>query len=319
MSDLQPSHPPTEPLFDEPFLRKLERLAVLSRQTMAGQMQGERRSPKRGQSVEFADFRPYTPGDDFRRIDWNAYARLERFFLKLFVEEEDLTVHLLLDTSRSMDWGQPDKLRYAQRAAGALGYVALAGLDRVTVTALGTKDRKDGNLGYLAPHRGKGQAMTLFAFLQSLTAQGHINLGTRLQAYAAASTRPGPLILFSDLFDTTPQSDNSGTFRSSTCADGLNALAARGFEVTILHILAPDEVKPDLSGDLKLLDSETKAAVEITADYDLLQRYHDGLAAWQEELRRFCGAWGMHYVQVETSVPLEELLFAWLRRQGVLR
>ena len=114
-----------EPLFDEAFLRRLERLAVLSRRAMAGQMQGERRSPKRGQSVEFADFRPYAPGDDFRRIDWNAYARLERFFLKLFVEEQDLTVHLLVDTSPSMDWGEPNKLRFALRAAGALGYVAL--------------------------------------------------------------------------------------------------------------------------------------------------------------------------------------------------
>jgi len=127
-------------LFDEAFLRKLERLAILSRRAMAGQLQGERRSPKRGQSVEFADFRPYAQGDDFRRIDWNAYARLERFFIKLFIEEEDLTVHLLVDTSRSMDWGQPNKLWYAVRAAGALGYVALAGLDRVTVTAFGRSE-----------------------------------------------------------------------------------------------------------------------------------------------------------------------------------
>ena len=119
-----PSNPLSfHPLFDEAFLYKLERLSILSRRAMAGQLQGERRSPKRGQSVEFADFRPYTPGDDFRRIDWNAYARLERFFLKLFVEEEDLTVHLLVDTSRSMDWGQPNKLWYAVRAAGALGYI----------------------------------------------------------------------------------------------------------------------------------------------------------------------------------------------------
>ena len=152
-SNLPSSHPSTLPLFDEPFLRKLERLALLSRRAMAGHYQGERRSPKRGQSVEFADFRPYTPGDDFRRIDWNAYARLERFFIKLFVEEEDLTVHLLVDASRSMDWGEPNKLWYAARAAGALGYVALAGLDRVTVTALG-KDQED-NRSHFPPRRGK--------------------------------------------------------------------------------------------------------------------------------------------------------------------
>jgi uncharacterized protein (DUF58 family) len=124
------------PLFGEAFLRKLERLAVMSRRAVTGQMQGERRSPKRGQSVEFADFRPYSMGDDFRRIDWNAYARLERFFIKLFVEEEDLTVHILVDASKSMDWGEPNKLQYAIRTAGALGYIAMVGLDRVTVKAL---------------------------------------------------------------------------------------------------------------------------------------------------------------------------------------
>jgi len=121
----------SERLFSEEFLRRLERLSLVARRPSAGVMQGERRSPKRGQSVEFSDFRPYVAGDDFRRIDWNAYARLERFFIKLFVEEEDLTVHLLIDASRSMDWGEPNKLQYAARAAGALGYIALSGLDRV--------------------------------------------------------------------------------------------------------------------------------------------------------------------------------------------
>jgi uncharacterized protein (DUF58 family) len=291
-------------LFDEAFLRKLERLAILSRRAMAGQLQGERRSPKRGQSVEFADFRPYAAGDDFRRIDWNAYARLERFFIKLFVEEEDLTVHLLLDTSRSMNWGTPNKLWYAVRAAGALGYVALVGLDRVTIKALG--DNPNGNGGYFAPHRGKQQAMALFAFLQTLHADGRTNLGPRLRAYAAASIQPGPLLLFSDLMD-------------DGWADGLQALAARGFEVTVLHTLSPDEANPELAGDLKLLDVETGAEVEITADYEMLQRYHDGLASWRQELRQFCGARGIHYVPVVTSLPFEQLLFALLRQRGVLR
>lgn len=317
------SHPITQPsdqpvsqhadrVFDEDFLRKLERLSILSRRAMAGQLQGERRSPKRGQSVEFADFRPYSPGDDFRRVDWNAYARLERFFIKLFVEEEDLLVHLLVDTSRSMDWGQPNKLRYAIRAAGALGYVALVGLDRVTVTAFG----HGGNEGarYFAPRRGKGQAMPLFSFLQGLSAGGPIYLAPRLRAYAAAASSPGPLLLFSDLLD-------------EGWAEGLRALASRGFEVTVLHILAPDEVNPDTSswhsagqgGDFKLLDVETGAQVEITADYELFERYRQGLAGWQEELRHFCGVRGMHYVPVETSMPFEELLFSWLRQRGVLR
>ena len=314
-------------LFDEPFLRKLERLALLSRRAMAGQLQGERRSPKRGQSVEFADFRPYAPGDDFRRIDWNAYARLERFFIKLFVKEEDLTVHLLVDTSRSMDWGEPNKLWYAARAAGALGYVALAGLDRVTVTAMGNGG-KDGS-SFFPPRRGKQQAMSLFGFLHSLARSSNDpapqrpnhpipqppnDLTTHLHAYAAAARSPGPLLLFSDLMD-------------DGWADGLNALAARGFEVTVLHVLSPDEVNPEASawlsaapsGDFRLLDVETGGEVEITADFEMLQRYREGLADWQAELRHFCGARGMHYVPVETSIPFEELLFALLRQRGVLK
>ncbi len=291
-------------LFDETFLRKLERLAILSRQTMAGKLQGERRSTKRGQSVEFADFRPYAPGDDFRRIDWNAYARLERFFIKLFVEEEDLTVHLVVDTSRSMDWGDPNKLEYAVKAAAALGYIALAGLDRVTVTALG--DGGNSNGGYFPPHRGKSRAFALFSFLSLLTAGGHTDLAPRLRSYAVATNQPGPLLLFSDLLD-------------EGWKDGLHALAGRGFEVSILHLLSPEEVEPELTGDLKLLDSETGAQVEITADYEMLARYREGLAEWQTEIRHFCGVRGMHYVPVVTSLPFEELLFTWLRRQGVLK
>jgi uncharacterized protein (DUF58 family) len=314
----QPASPPSERLFDEATLRRLEQLAILSRRAMAGQLQGERRSPKRGQSVEFADFRPYAIGDDFRRIDWNAYARLERFFIKLFVEEEDLTVHVLVDTSRSMDWGEPHKLRYALRAAGALGYVALVGLDRVTVTALGRANGGPASgdaPGYLSPRRGKQQAMALFTFLQALSrpgsravlpSSGAMALAPRLRAYAAAATQPGPLVLLSDLMD-------------EGWADGLRALAARGFEVTVLHVLSPDEVNPQLVGDLRLHDVESGAEVEITADYDLLQRYREGLAAWQEELRAFCAARGMHYVPVETSTPFETLLFALLRQRGVLK
>jgi uncharacterized protein (DUF58 family) len=294
-------------LFDETFLHKLERLAILSRRAVAGQLQGERRSPKRGQSVEFADFRPYAPGDDIRRIDWNAYARLERFFVKLFVEEQDMTVHLLVDTSRSMDWGEPNKLWFALRAAGALGYVALVGLDRVTVTALGGQTEEgNGDKRYFAPHRGKGQALALFAFLRTLSASGATDLTQRLRAYAAAATQPGPLLLFSDLLD-------------EGWSGGLSALASRGFEVTVMHILSPDEMTPPLSGDLKLLDVETGSEVEITADYDLLSRYRESLAAWQQEVRGFCGKRGMHYVPVDTSVPFEELFLAVLRRRGVLK
>jgi uncharacterized protein (DUF58 family) len=309
----------TERFFDESFLRRLERLALVARHASSGQTQGERRSPKRGQSVEFSDFRPYVAGDDFRRIDWNAYARLERFFIKLFVEEEDLAVHLLVDNSRSMRWGEPEKLDYAVHIAGAIGYIALAGLDRVTITAIGDSQASGSAANYFPPHRGKRQALAMFDFLQSLPRVTAVNQGLSvpapdpaliLRAYAntraPVGSKPGSLVLFSDLLH-------------DGWTEGLRALVSRGFEISVIHILAPEEANPELTGDLKLVDSEDSSAVEITADYDLLSRYKQGLADWQVGLQRFCSARGILYVPLTTVMPLEELLFAWLERQGVLR
>jgi uncharacterized protein (DUF58 family) len=299
-----------EPFFSEEFLLRLERLAMAARRAIPGQTQGERRSPKRGQSVEFSDFRPYVVGDDFRRIDWNAYARLERFFIKLFVEEEDLSVHFLIDASRSMRWGQPNKLNYAVNAAGALGYITLCGLDRVTVTTLSEAEKSDTG-SYFPAQRGKQQALALFDFLQKVNSAqffqiGHMNPAHQLKVYAANAVHPGLLVLFSDLMD-------------DGWKEGLSALAGHGFEISVVHILAPDEINPVLEGDLKLIDSEEGTAVEVTADYDVLARYRENLAAWQKDLQNFCTRRGMNYVPVETSLPLDTLLFTWMRRQGVLR
>lgn len=305
----------SERFFDEAFLRRLERLAFIARRASAGQTQGERRSKKRGQSVEFSDFRPYAAGDDFRRIDWNAYARLERFFIKLFVEEEDLAVHLLIDSSRSMRWGSPEKLWYATRVAGALGYISLIGLDRVTITAI--ESGLINGAGYLPSIRGKRQALSLFQVLNKLCKAPEkkisipdfdpaLVLRTYAGTRAPAGVKPGSLVLFSDL-------THDGWL------EGLRALAARGFEITIIHVLATDEIDPQLEGDLKLIDCEDNAAVEITADYDLVARYRRTLVDWQQELNRFSSARGMIYIPISTAVPLDDLLFSVLERQGVLR
>lgn len=287
-------------LFDERFLRTLDRLVLVSKRARAGQLKGERRSPKRGQSVEFADYRQYAVGDDFRQIDWNVYARLERFFLKLFVEEEDLTVHLLVDTSASMDWGEPNKLDHARRLAGALGYIALAGLDRVTVSSFGATP------ALFPAHRGKQAAHQMFAFLQDLQAAGSTNLAANLRRYAQAARNPGPLLLISDLFDPGWQ-------------EGLRALLTRRFDVTVLHLLAPEEVAPELAGDLRLRDLERGAELEVTIDAALLQRYRENLAAWQAELRRWCGARAIAYINSDTGLAPEEMVLTLLRRQGVVR
>jgi uncharacterized protein (DUF58 family) len=250
----------SEPLLDTTFLRKLDRLALLTRRAMAGDIQGERRSPRRGASVEFADFRPYTPGDDIRQIDWNLYARMERFFLKLFVAEEELAVHLLIDTSASMNWGEPNKLHYARRLAAAFGYVALANLDRVGVTAFGAGQA----VSQLPGVRGKRGAVPLFTFLQQLRANGASDLSRICHRYMQTARTPGPLLLCSDLLD-------------AGWRDALSALASRPFEITVMHILAPQELSPELEGDFKLVDLEGGPPVEISADLDLLRRYRANL------------------------------------------
>jgi uncharacterized protein (DUF58 family) len=287
-------------LFDERFLRQIDQLVLVSKRARAGQIQGERRSPKRGQSVEFADYRMYSRGDDFRMIDWNVYARLETLFLKLFVEEEDLTIHLLVDTSRSMDWGTPNKLLVGKQLAGALGYIALAGLDRVTVAPFG------GEGAPYPPRRGKHQAFSLFEYLLDLQAGGSATLGTALKRYAQGAKNVGPLLLISDLFDTTWQ-------------EGLRALLARRFDVTVLHILAPEELNPTLAGDLRLKDVERGAELELTVDAAMLQRYAANLQTWQAELRQWCGARGIGYAAVDSSLPVEDVVLNLLRRQGIIR
>jgi uncharacterized protein (DUF58 family) len=303
------------PFFDEAFIRKLERLALLSRQAVVSDSQGERRSSQRGQSVEFADFRPYVSGDDFRRIDWNAYARLERFFIKLFLEEQDLTLHLMIDASRSMDWGNPHKLDYALKISAAVGYIALLGLDRVTATIVGGAS----DWQRLPPLRGKRRAIELFNFLANIQANstiredftkkplptGGLNIDRRLAAYASDHL-PGPILLLTDLMDDGWQA-------------GINALAARGYEVTLLHILSPDEINPAFSGDFKLRDSENSTIVELTADFETIDRYRQRLMAWQDDWRRFTNARQAHYIPISTELPLEELIFGPLRIQGILR
>ncbi|MCB0078907.1 MAG: DUF58 domain-containing protein [Anaerolineales bacterium] len=287
-------------LFDERFLRQLDQLTLISKRQRAGQLQGERRSPKRGQSVEFADYRQYSRGDDFRLIDWNVYARLETLFLKLFVEEEDLTVHLLIDNSTSMDWGVPNKLWVAKRLAGALGYIALAGLDRVTAATVG------GGAIHFPPRRGKQQAHHLFDFLLSLQAGGSDSLGETLRNYAQGARHAGPLLLVSDFFDPTWEA-------------GLRALLARRFDITVIHLLAPEELAPPLHGDLRLREVERQGALELTIDAGMLERYHANLQAWQQALRRWCGARSISYLSVDSSLPVEDVVLSMMRRQLILR
>ncbi len=288
-------------VFDEGFLRQLERLGLLMKQPVRGGLKGGRRSVKRGQSVEFADYRDYTLGDDLRQLDWNVYARLEKLFVKLFIEEEDVTVTFLLDASPSMAFGKPQKLLFAKRAAAALGYIALSGEDRVVVAALGGRTaRRQGGL------RGSGRVFRLLANLSGIQpADGPTDLVASARHAAAMLRGRGVIVLISDLLD--PGADRV-----------IRELAATGSELIVLHALSPDELDPPLEGDLRLVDSESGEGIDVTVDLATLDDYRARLAAWQEGLSDLAAKRRASYVPLSTDTPLADLVFAELRRRRVV-
>ncbi len=299
-ADLLPSSiDPT--VFDEAFLRQLERLMLVTKAAVRGGLKGVRRSVKRGQSVEFTDYRDYALGDDLRTLDWNVYARLERLFIKLFVEEEDVTVHVLLDGSASMDAGTPDKLVYGKRAAAAMAYIGLASYDRVSVAVLqGRAARR------FPPMRGTGRVLQLLGDLSAVAAHaGPTDLAAAARQYAAQLTQRGPLVLISDLFD-------------GAADRAISELAATRCDVAVLHTLSPEEIDPPLEGDLRLVDRETGDGVDVTADLVLLDAYRERLAAWQATLDDHCRRRGVAYMPITTTLPLADLVYAELRRRRVV-
>jgi uncharacterized protein (DUF58 family) len=298
--DLLPSSvDPT--VFDEAFLRQLERLMLVTKKAVHGGMKGVRRSVKRGQSVEFTDYRNYTLGDDLRALDWNLYARLEKLFIKLFIEEEDVNVHILLDASASMDGGTPDKLLFGKRAAAALAYVGLASYDRISMAVLQGKVARR-----FPPVRGTGRVFQVLSDLSGIKPHsGPTDIAAACRHYAAQITQRGPLILISDLFD-----DNAER--------AISELAGTRCEVAVLHTLSADELDPPLEGDLRLVDRETGAGVNVTADLFTLDSYKARLIAWQERLDEVSTKRRVGYLPTPTTMPLADLVFAELRRRQVV-
>ncbi|HEY7591218.1 MAG TPA: DUF58 domain-containing protein [Candidatus Limnocylindrales bacterium] len=288
-------------VFDEAFLRQLERLLLLTKSPVRGGLKGGRRSVKRGQSVEFADYRDYSLGDDLRQLDWNVYARLEKLFVKLFVEEEDVTVTLLVDASVSMLAGRPPKILFAQRAAAALGYIALASEDRVVLSILaGRTGRRQSAL------RGSGRVFRLLSTLSSISpAEGPTDLLAAARHAAAQLTGRGMIVLISDLLD--PNAERV-----------IRELAATNSELIVLHVLSPDELDPKLEGDLRLVDAETGEGVDVTVDVATIDGYKARLAAWQESLSELARKRRASYVPLPSDLPLTDLIFAELRRRRVL-
>ncbi len=298
---------PDQPLFDEKTRRKLEQLMLNASSVRSGAIKGERRSSKRGTSIEFADYRNYTPGDDLRRLDWNIYARLDRPLTKLYEDEEDLAVHLLIDTSASMNWGGDTsadlhKFDYARRLVAGLGYVSLATNDRLVIAAL-----TGGGIQQFGPARGRGYGVRLLNFVNDLKPSGITDLNTALRDYALRTTRPGLVVIVSDMFSP------------SGYMDGLTTLLGKGCEVAIVHLLAPDEIEPPLAGDLRLVDVETGTAQEVTIDGGMRDLYIRRVEAWRDGIRADCVKRGVHYLPVATSYAWEKLILFDLRKLGVIK
>lgn len=295
-----PSPEAGEELLTPDFLRKLEQLSLVLTRTFAGRLHGERRSIRRGTSVEFADFRNYVHGDDLRYVDWNVYARLEKLFLKLYVDEEDLHIHLLIDQSRSMGFGSPGKLLAAKRLCAALGYIGLCGCDRLSISAV--TDRIGTRLHNI---RGKGNAFTLFSWLTGLGADGTTDFARVLQDYTLFARTPGMVIIVSD-------------FLAPGVEEGLRALVGRRFAPTLVQVLAPEEINPPMTGDLRLIDAETGDQREITVTSGLLARYRQRLTEHQQFLEGLAHRYGVNYLRMVTSDPFEDLVLRYLKVRRVV-
>jgi uncharacterized protein (DUF58 family) len=293
-------------LLDEEFIKKIQGLELVSRKIVSGKMRGERRSRRRGHSNEFADYRPYVSGDDLRFLDWNIYGRLDRLFLKLFLEEEELWVHILLDRSRSMRFGDPDKFEYSKRIAAALAYIGLHNYDRVRVGAFSER-----MVPVFAPGRGPKQIARLFEALERLEPdeEGATDLARGCKDFAVAKRLSGVVVFISDFFDRKG-------FEAA-----LRYLLSGGSqgEVFVIQVLAPQEIEPPLTGDLKLVDVEDGVEAEVSISAALLRSYRRNLEAFRSEIKEFASRRGLHYAFTSTAVGFDKLILEYLRRRGLLR
>lgn len=288
-------------LLDPEFVTRLERLDIVSRKIFAGKLRGERKSKRKGQSVEFADYRNYAVGDDLRFLDWNVYARLDALFLKLFLEEEDLHLGIMLDCSRSMDWGRPTKGLYAKKVAAALAYIGLVNYHRVSL--YGYADTIAHEMRGL---RGRRLTGRMVRFLADMPLEGVSDFTAAAKRFALTQATRGVLVVLSDFFD-------KGGFEQ-----GLRYLLGSKLDVYAIQVLSPDELDPSLVGDLRLLDVEDGDVAEVTISKPLLDRYKANLQAFCLSLKEFCTRRGIHYLFTGTDVEFDHLVLTYLRQRGLL-
>lgn len=287
-------------MLDDRYLRKLDAFSLVMREHSHGGMGGLRRSRALGSSVEFSDFRPYAPGDDLRRVDWNAYARFDKLFLKLFLDEQETTLRLLLDASASMRMGEPDKWALTLRLAATLAYLSLARYDRVAVAIL----QGDG-VRMSRTFATRQSFPEVEAFLSAVAPSGETRLDAALTRVPVASGR-GVCVLLSDLLS------------EAGWARGAASLLYRRQELSVLHILSPQELTPDLSGAVRLLDVEGGPSCDVSVSPDALRRYQEALDAFLAEQRRFCHSRALPYLPLSSAMDLERDVLRALIEGGVV-
>ena len=289
-------------LFSDQFLKKLEYLYLVSKKVFAGRVRAERRTRKTGAGIEFADHRDYTAGDDVRYIDWNLYGRMDKLLLRLFEEEEDLSIYMLLDCSRSMQIGDPIKLHYAMQVVAALCYVGLANLDRVSIVPFADELHER-----LPPARGKGRIFKVFDFLRGVEPGGLTSLGSCLTQFVHQTKRRGLAVVVSDFYDPIG------------FEEGLNVLRYHKFEPFVIQVFDQKEADPPLHGDLTLIDCETGEPKEVTISASILEQYRKEHARYCEELEGFCTARAVPFFRTHTGIPFDDLVLRVFRAGGFLK
>jgi uncharacterized protein (DUF58 family) len=289
-------------LLSPELLAQLERLEIVTRKMFRGRKKGERRSKRKGQSVEFADFRNYVPGDDLRLLDWNLYARLDKLIVKLFLEEEDLHFYLLLDASRSMEFGQPSKLQYARQLAASLAFIGLVRADRVRIETLGQAVRQRSPV-----LRGRSSVPRMLRQIEAIGPEDPVSLASGVKNFCLRNTGRGVVVLLSDLMD------------KQGYETALRWFVAHQVDCYVIHLLSQEELAPEVKGDLKLVDCEDHDEADITVSAPLLARYQRTLHEFTQGAREFCTRRGIQYLLADNRMPVQKLVAHHLRRRGLVR
>ena len=294
-------HPRPELDFDGKFLKRLEFLNVVAKKILSGLMRADRKSIRKGSSAEFADHRHYVAGDDPRRVDWHLFGRLEEVFLKLYREEENLHLTILVDASESMNTGSKHKLNYGLTVAAALAYIGMSNMDSCNVLPFGEK-MKDARWGM----KGRGKLFPLLDFLKTVEPGGTTRMAPVLKEFVNRERRRGVVIVISDFYDLDGYQQ------------ALKYLRYQRHDTYVIHVVDEEEENPDVRGDLRLLDSETGLHRDINVTDQLLTRYKEAFENLATQVEKFCIRNEMGYVRARTDIPFDELVLGILRRGGVI-